>query len=523
MEDGGPGPFVWVLTALVAAAIAIGLATRLALLGTGSLWLDELWTLDAVSRSFREMIGARLVSDQSPPLWTALAWVWLQVSGTYDLATMRLLPALFGILAVAAPIIGGARMPQLRPTFLVMGSVMALSLFPLQYSVELRPYAMMIGLGTVATVIWAGLLTAQLPRTGLWIFLFALAGALAGFGHYYGNLLYLSESAVLLVVLIASRARRAIWIHIGWGAVSLVPVVAWYTFTRPGARNEPVAQAPSLGELQTWAAYAFAPVTNAIPGTPPGYPQGGMNLGWVLLGLTLAVLAAAAVSDRLRRPAGEGQRNITVVGMWSAIALLVGLSTAWVASLLMPPSMNTRNLAALLPVLFLGVACACTLPRAARLRWLTASGAVGTWLLAAVLVLAQYGAASLAPPWQQEAGYRAVTRVLLASANERDAPTLVGLKTWWDWNGQWDAAIRAELRDEPALPSDPVGLPIVWVADSQDAEALVVSDGPVIVFSDSHDQRAIELFELAEDRWGPCEIGTYGGPGFGEVDLLRCP
>src|SRR5687768_6261846 len=154
----------WLLALLTLAAVILGVYSRVAILGTGSLWLDELWTLDAISRSFTEMVGARLVSDQSPPLSTALTWVWLQLVGTYDASIMRLLPALFGAAAIAAPLVAAMKMPLMRPTLLVMASFMALSLFPLQFSVELRPYSMMIGLGTAATVIWVGLITAELPR-----------------------------------------------------------------------------------------------------------------------------------------------------------------------------------------------------------------------------------------------------------------------------------------------------------------------------------------------------------------------
>ena len=512
----------WVLVLLTAVSVALGVYMRISILGGGSLWLDELWTLDAVSRSFREMVGARLVSDQSPPLWTALTWVWLQVAGTYDTSTMRILPALFGTIAIVAPLIGAAKMRALRPTLLVMASIMALSLFALQYSVEMRPYSMMIALGTVATVIWAGLLTAQVPRTGLWIFLFALTGALAGFAHYYGNLLYVGESAVLLVLLARERLWRPVLLHVGWGAVSVIPVVAWYIFTRPWARNEAVAAPPSIAEIQTWSAYVVAPIPNVISGSPLGYPGVLTGLGLVLPGVAAVAIVGSLVADRVLGRASHGTQAVTLVLMCSAIVLVAGLGTAWLASVLMPPSMNTRNLAALLPVTLLAIAAACTLPRSDGLRWVTASGTVGVWLVAVVLLLAQYGVAVLAPPWQQGAAYRTVSQLLLASANDTDPPTLIGLDTPWDWHGQWDAAIRAETRADPAISTDPLGLPITWVGGVDGAAALQVPDGPLIVFSDSYDQRATDLFAWAMAERGPCELATYGGPGFGAVDLLRC-
>jgi hypothetical protein len=38
-------------------AVATGVPLRVPLLGPGSLWMDELWTRDAVSQSFKEMSG----------------------------------------------------------------------------------------------------------------------------------------------------------------------------------------------------------------------------------------------------------------------------------------------------------------------------------------------------------------------------------------------------------------------------------------------------------------------------------
>jgi hypothetical protein len=278
------------LVSLAIAAVSVGIFVRIALVDVGSWWLDELWTLDAISRNYKEMIGARLLPDQSPPLATSATWVWLQAVGTYDVRAMRAFPIGLGALGIAAPLCGAIRMPRLRSTLLVMSALLALSAFSIHYSVELRPYAMMIALESWATVIWAGLVTRQLPRTLPYLFAFAALGALGGFAHYYGNLAYVAESAVLLAVLVRSHDSRITLTHVGLGALSMVPVIGWYIFSRPWAPNEAVAGPPSLATLFTVMDYALAPLTTALRGTAQGYPT--TAFGTLML---LAVLGAAAI------------------------------------------------------------------------------------------------------------------------------------------------------------------------------------------------------------------------------------
>jgi len=516
---------LWLPGVVIALAIALGIWLRLSILGAGSLWLDELWTLDAVSRSFKEMIGARLVSDSKPPLWTVLSWVWLRAAGTYDPATMRLLPLGFGLAAIAAPVLGAVKMPPLRSTMLVLAALTALSLFPLAYSVELRSYSMMIAFGTAATVVWAGLLAGDLPRRGGWIFLFALTGALAGFSHYYGHLLYLGQLLALALAWAPTRPRRPLGILLGWGGVSLVPVIAWYGLTSRWFPTEPVAAAPSWSPVQTWLAYGFGPVSNLLANHAPGYPYPDKPFGaeTILFALTaVLILGGAALGLRTRCGAKPLQRTV-VVGGGALFVIAFGVAVAWVASILLPPSMNYRNLAALLPALFLAVACAFTLGQSERTKRWSGAAVVGVWMIASVVLIAQFGVAALTPRWQAEAGYRATVRTLLAATREEPAVALIGLKLPWDWHGEWDAAARAELRLPPSESNDPAPLDVRWILDVQELRPSGLSDSPLIVFTDARDQRSVDLFGWVQEVRAGCERVVIGGPGFGAIDLLRCP
>jgi hypothetical protein len=504
-------------------AVLLGIWSRLSLLGVGSLWLDELWTLDAVSRSFKEMIGARLVSDQSPPLFTVLTWVWLRLTGTYDASAMRLLSAGFGSLAILAPLAGALRLRSIRPALLVMAAISALSLFLLQYAVELRALSTMIGLSTVSTVVWAGLLTGDLPRSGRWIFLFALTGALGGFAHYYGNLPYAAELILLVGAWLRTRPLRPLYVVLGWGSLSFIPIVAWFVFTQHWFPNQAVAPPPSFGEIRTWAEYAFSPVVTILRGQPPGYVDGTGGLGGSFL-IAVALVLGAATAFGFKGRAKAWDRSPSVrVGTYGIIVVLVGLALAWIASVVRPPSMNVRNLAALLPALFLTIACSSTPSRSERTNHWSGSVVVGVWTIASVALIAQFGVAALTPPWQAQAGYRATVQTLIASTQQEPASALIGLKLPWDWHGEWDAAARAELGLPPAESDDPEPLNVRWILNVQELRPSGLPDSPLIVFTDASDQRSADLFAWVQEVRAGCEQVVIGGPGFGAIDLLRCP
>ena len=487
--------------------------------------MDELWTLDAISRSYEELVGARLIVDNAPPLWTSLSWVWLRVVGTYDQGALRSLSTFFSVVAIAAPLVGAIKMRSLRPTFLVMAALFALSMLPVQYAAEMRSYSMLMGLGSIATVIWAGLLTDALPRSGRWIFAFALAGALAGFGHYYGNLLYAGELGLLLLVWLVKRSqRRPLLVLLGWGTLSLLPVVSFFLVSQSRGHGNAVAGEPTWTEVRTWTGYAFAPLSNVLGNEGPGYAVGAQGYGNKIVGLVaVAVLLAVVVHFVARRISPDRVTSPAVlVGVCSLVVVAAGVALAWGVSVVLPPSMNVRNLAALLPALFLATAAACTLPSNERFRWVTGGVLVGVWVLGAVSYVGQYGVATLGPPWQQNAGYRGTVNVLLEASKETPQPTLVGLKQPWNWNGDYDAAIRSELGAAPADANGPSPLPVQWVVGPQDLPAVTAPDGPLIVFGYTGDPRGIEIFAWAEKTHGPCVLTKFGNGGYGNVDVARC-
>jgi hypothetical protein len=205
------------------------------------------------------------------------------------------------------------------------------------------------------------------------------------------------------------------------------------------------------------------------------------------------------------------------------VVIVAGVVVAWVMSVLLPPSLNWRNLAALLPAVLLVVACAATLFRAPTLSWASGGLVAGAWLLAFVLLVTRYGVPAFAPEWQAQAGYRATVRALLAAQEEDASMNLIGLELPWGWHGQWDAAVRAELGAPPAESDDPPPWDVTWLLAVDGIVGSPPPASPFIVFTDAVDERSAALFAWALAAREGCAAETYGGPGYGIISAVRCP
>jgi hypothetical protein len=515
------------LLILVAIAVAIGIWARASVIAVGSLWLDELWTLDAISRSFKEIYGARLLVDTNPPLWSLIAWGWLRVVGTYDVVAMRLLPLIFGLAAIAIPLLGAIRLPSLRLPMAVMGALAALSLLPLQYAVEVRSYSMLLALGSAATVIWAGLLVSDLPRWPRWIFLFCCTGALAGFTHHYGQLLYAGESTVLLFAFLLARDRRALGALVIWGVLSLGPTALWFALSSQYYANTAVAGPPEWSAVQTWLAWAFGPVSNVVAAHAPGYvyPDRIIGIENAILAASGAVILAALLHWLFRGRASGPAHPALIAGFCALLVLAFGVAGAWLASLVLPPSMNPRNLTALVPVLFLAIGSAAAPIHSVLVNRLAASAVVATCIASFVLVVSQHGVASLAPPWQVEAGYLPTARMIVSATRENDPPALIGLEFPWAWHGEWDAAFRSVLDHLPAESDDPAPLDVRWIDDVGDLRERGIPQTRLIVFTgvDLSDPRWTDVTAWVMKLRAGCEESMLGGPVYGAARVLNCP
>ena len=126
-------------------------------------------------------------------------------------------------------------------------------------------------------------------------------------------------------------------------------------------------------------------------------PRSSQGVGILVFAAATALIIGVMAFRQVRRKESEHD-PVAVVGLNSAIVVIAGCGVAWTASLLLPPSMNTRNLGALLPSLFLTLASAITIARNRSVRALAGSAAIAIWLVAVAVFVNRYGVASLAPP-----------------------------------------------------------------------------------------------------------------------------
>lgn len=500
---------------LFAGAVLLGGVLRVRLLAVGSLWLDELWTLDAITGSYPRFLS-KLVVDQAPPLWTSLALRWQHLTGSYNPVVLRSLSALLSGIAVLAPILGALRMPRLRPALLLVGALMALSVLVVQYAVEFRNYSFLIATSSCAMVIWAGLISQELPATRPWVVAFLLVGSTGGLAHYYGNIAQAALLASLAGYWAVTR-HPAVRFLAGWGLASFTPALGWYVTARPWSPGQAVAAEPSLEELARWLQASFDPVTSLLA---TWWPSSAATAGAAVVVGCLAFLLGQGVRVTFRGVATSEWPVGLVVGCCAFAALVVGIALSWTLSLLLPPTMNVRNLSALVPVLFAAVACALTAGVHELTRWATAGLSMLVWLGAAGLLVASHGVAALAPSWQLSAGYRPAVALVLASQQQADPPQLIGVMQAWGWHGDWDAAVAAYSGAGSAAES-PLRR-IVWVSGPDDPSLLALDAGELLVFGYADDQRTTALLALLSDQRGACQEARWGEPGYGNVTTATC-
>ena len=141
--------------------IVVGVLLRFAALGRQPLWLDEATDASFAARSFWNCVFAENIH---PPLYRVL--LHFVVLGFGDSAvSVRFLPALFGVLAIAAMAILARRI--LPKSELAIAALVATSPFLIYYSQENRNYSLFVLLALLST--WAFWRFRDENR-GLWLY-----------------------------------------------------------------------------------------------------------------------------------------------------------------------------------------------------------------------------------------------------------------------------------------------------------------------------------------------------------------
>ncbi len=227
---GGPAPLVAISEAvrarsrafwIVAGLTALAALLRFVTLGVQSYHHDEIVTANRIlDGGFAHAMDAVGFSESTPPLYYALAWVWVQATGTGEFG-LRSLSAVAGVATVPVVYLLAAELRG-RRAGLMAAALAAVNPMLLWYSQEARAYAVLTLLCAVSLLYCARAARYGRRRdlTG-----WGIASALALATHYFAIFLLAGEVAVL----VRRRRRevlRGLWI-LALGGLLLAPLAVY--------------------------------------------------------------------------------------------------------------------------------------------------------------------------------------------------------------------------------------------------------------------------------------------------------
>jgi len=385
-ERRGALPAWWPLAALVVLAAALRFST----LGLQSFWYDEAFTPVHVLHS---SLGATLRSvvhtENTPPLWYALIWVWSRIFGAGAIA-LRLPSALFGVATVPVVWAIGRELTGRRATAIAAAAFVAVNPLFVWYSQEARAYGLFVLMSALAMLCF---LRAQREPTGRRFVAFAATASLALLSHYFAAFL-----VAPMILLLLGRRHRA-----EDGADRRASLLACGVPVLVGLALLPLASAQGGHGAQWIGEWALSSRLQAIPQYYlTGYMGAPLGHGIELL-VALPILAGLAYGLWSVLEPSEERGALIALSIAASGALLPIALIAFGADYLAP-----RNLvAAMIPVSAV-IAVVLTARRAGRAATVFAALIAVAWLAITIDV-------DLSPRLQR-GDWRGVAKVLRDAA-----------------------------------------------------------------------------------------------------------
>ncbi len=171
-------PEWWPLAALIILAAVLRVCT----LDLQSFWYDEAFTpVHVLHPSLWATLRSVVHTENTPPLWYAIAWAVSRVLGTGEVA-LRLPSALAGIATVPVAWAIGRELTGRRATAIATAAFVTVNPLLVWYSQEARAYGLFVLLAAVTMLCFLRAL--HTPTRGR-MAAFALAGSLALLSHYF--------------------------------------------------------------------------------------------------------------------------------------------------------------------------------------------------------------------------------------------------------------------------------------------------------------------------------------------------
>jgi uncharacterized membrane protein len=244
-------------TRLAVAALAlVALALRLPAATTQSLWVDEVETLEIAALPLRDLAAGLAAGSVQPTAWLSpLYYAALAAVLALPHQSAEWLPRLFSVLLGVAAIpalVWTARGFVARRVALTAGLLLAVSPFHVWYSLEVRPYALLILLAIVAVGAYGRALATN--RTSWWAGA-ALATVLALHAHPVAVVLPLACGAALLAGTRHGDTRGRGVAALAAVALAFVPALL---LMRAHGMNHPSDVRPDSALAPLYALYSFA-------------------------------------------------------------------------------------------------------------------------------------------------------------------------------------------------------------------------------------------------------------------------
>lgn len=242
--------------AIVALLTLIGLAFRLAHLD-GTLLGDELSTAYLIGdRGLADTVRAVSTDAEiSPPLYFAVAWLFVQVGS--DPEMVRIPALIAGVVSIPLTYLVGTRALS-RPAGLIAAAVMALNPFMIFYATDARAYTLAIALLLASTL--AMLLAVRGGGTRWWV-LYGLFSCLCMYTHY--TTAFVLGAQLLWLLWAHPEARRvALLANVG-AALAFAP---WVPSVLEDFRS------PTIGILSDLQGDGFDVKREAVENWAFGYP-----------------------------------------------------------------------------------------------------------------------------------------------------------------------------------------------------------------------------------------------------------
>jgi mannosyltransferase len=306
-------PRVSVIGAAAVGLIALGAVIRFGTIGIQSYHHDEVVTAARIlPGSFGHMLHEVRVSESTPPLYYAIAWLWSAAFGLTETA-LRSLSALFGVLTIPVAFMIGRELAGRRAALLT-AAIVAVNPMLIWYSQEARAYALLILLCSCSLLFF---LRFRRTRESGDLALWALSSALAIATHYFAAFPIAIEGAWLLL---ASRFSGRVWAAVAGicaAAAALVPLLL--DQANPHHITWIDHSALSLRLIQSGSAALIGETGKVIGATPRD--------GFAVIPALLVGAALALVALRGSRREQRGAAIALTVGL-GGVGLAVGAALA---------------------------------------------------------------------------------------------------------------------------------------------------------------------------------------------------